>query len=158
MSTTDKSLGRGTARVRVYDDGELKREFYAKNTMTKSLHEHVVTMMDPDSTDSSRKTVTHLAVGNDDTTAVGYTDTSLNNEIGRFGIADYDQQENDAFTSTFISSTELVGEDIKECGLYTAASGGTLLNHFVFADADQITGKTSSETVVIDVILQWRAA
>lgn len=154
----EQTSSRGFAKVSVYENGELKRQFFAENIMTQTLHERVVTMMNPNSSDSSRITATHLAIGNDDTTAVSYTDTSLNNEIARLEIADYDEQVNDAFISTFIGGPELVGEDIKECGLYTDATGGDLLNHFVFADANQITGKTSSETLVIDIILQWRSA
>lgn len=144
--------------VRDVDTGEVKHQFEGENTMTKGVHELIVTTFDAEEEDSIRETITQLAIGDSDASAADYENTSLNNEIERLDIADYDQQENDAFISTFIAGPELVGDDIREVGLFTSSTGGTMVNHHVFEAANQIENKTSQETVSIDIILQWRAA
>ncbi|MFB1066435.1 hypothetical protein [Natrinema sp. H-ect4] len=119
------------------------------NTTTIDLHEYHVENLDPAT--SRNEDASHLAVGNDDSTVPSSGNSSLNNEVYRTGISDSSVKGDELFTSTFLDTTEANGETLVEVGLFTASSGGTLLNH---STIDPI-GKTTDNTATIDVSLTW---
>lgn len=117
------------------------------NVTVVGLHEHVVDALDPDQ--SVDLDASHLAVGDDDSTDPATGDTSLNNQIGVIERAASTDGGTSLTTSTLIDTSELNGNTLKEVGLTTAASGGTLLNHALIDPVD----KDDDKTVTVDVDL-----
>jgi hypothetical protein len=118
------------------------------NTTTIGLHEYHVKNLDPGT--SKNEKASHLALGNDDT-APSSANSALNNEVYRTAVSDSSIKGDELFTSTFLDTTEANGEMLHEVGLFTADTGGTLLNHSTIAAVD----KTSDNTATIDVSLTW---
>lgn len=159
MQTKSQSADRGVVEIIRRDaaTGRLIERIVTTNTITQPVHEHIATLLDPDAADSDRAPITHLAIGDSDA-ARSYSDTQLANEHSRIAISDYVKQTNDSFVSTFIAATDLVGQDIVEGGLTTGDGSEAVYNSFVLAAGEQITGKSSQETLTINATLQWRSA
>jgi hypothetical protein len=138
-------------RAQAVRDIEPERDIVVHNTAVDELLELLVDHLDP--AQNSDKQPTHLAVGDSATTPT-VSNTSLNNRVGTFATSEDADQGKDLFTSTFLDSTQANGNDLKECGLKTAASGGDLLNHATFS----AVSKTQNNTLTIDVTLEFRAA
>lgn len=102
---------------------------------------------------------THLALGNETTAPVG-TNQTLNNEVYRTRVGQDESEGKDRLTSTLISQNEANGRSIREIGLTNGAKMGewTLLTHAILDSADQIDEKTSSMTITIDYVLEYRRA
>lgn len=100
----------------------------------------------------------HLALGDDDTTAAAGTNDTLNNEVYRTVVGNDEQDGKDRLTSTFVSQNEANGNAIREVGFATGPVDGawTLLTHAILPAGDQIDEKTSNMTVTIDYILSYR--
>lgn len=100
----------------------------------------------------------HLAIGNDDTTAAAGTNDALNNEVYRATVGSDEQDFKDRLTSTFISQNEANGLAFREVGFASGPRDAAweLLTHTILASADQIDEKTSNMTVTIDYILSYR--
>lgn len=121
-----------------------------KNLTTSNLHEYIVDNLHPDT--AANETATHLAVGNDDATAPSTGNDDLNNEVYRTQITDSVDNGNELLSSTFLDSTEANGFDLVECGLFTADTGGLLLNHSTF----NTISKANTNTATIDVTLRFK--
>ena len=130
---------------------EPDREHHDRNTTVDGLHEYIVDNLHP--SQSADLDASHLAVGTDDTTPAS-GNTSLNNEVHRITTTDDADQGATLFTSTFLDTSEANGNDLKEVGLITADSGGTLLNHSTIST---IT-KDDETTATIDVYLTFAPA
>lgn len=121
------------------------------NTAVQGLLEYLVDNLDKDQ--SINKDASHLAVGTDDTTPAS-SNSSLNNEVFRGAVTSTTDQLSTLKTSTLIDTSEANGNTLKEVGLFTASSGGTLLNHAIISDVV----KTDAKAVTIDVSLTFSAA
>lgn len=130
---------------------EPDREQHHSNTTVDGLHKYIVDNLDP--SQSVNKTASHLAVGKG-TSQPASGDTSLNNEVTRVQTTDDSDNGTTLFTSTFLDTTEANGNTLEEVGLFTAASGGTMLNHALISS---IT-KDDETTATIDVSLTFNAA
>jgi len=139
------------ARHRRVREVDPEREIVDHNTVVDGLLNYLVDNLDP--SQSASLDASHLEIGSDSTTA-STSDSSMVSTIGTFATSDDSDNGKDLFTSTFLDTGQANGNDIKEAGLTTASSGGTLLNRSTFA---AIT-KTDSKTVTIDVTLEFRAA
>jgi hypothetical protein len=130
---------------------EPDREQHNANTTVDGLHEYIVDNLDP--SQSVDLDASHLAVGTG-TTQPASGNSSLNNEV--FRVATTDDSDNGAtlFTSTFLDTSEANGNTLEEVGLFTASSGGTLLNHSLISS---IT-KDDETTATIDVSLTFQPA
>lgn len=113
-------------------------------TTVNGLHVEIVDVMDE--TKSSNFDASHLAVGDDDTTPQS-SNVSLNNEVGRFAVTETEDRSNSIWTRTFVDTSQANGNTLKEVGLITESSGGTLLNHSIMQDVP----KDNTTTVTIDV-------
>lgn len=89
---------------------------------------------------------THMAVGTDNTSAVP-GDTALGAEVTRKAIQEITQGASDVIVSLFLNSTESNGNELKEVGVFDAASSGNMLERNTFTTIS----KTSSLEVWIDV-------
>jgi len=81
---------------------------------------------------------THIALG-DDNTAFSESDTVLGNELSRKAIETTTIKGDNRKVeyNTVFNTTELVGETIKEIGLFNAATSGTLFQRVVLGDIDK---------------------
>lgn len=121
------------------------------NTTVDGLNEYIVDNLDP--SQSVNEDASHLEVGSDGNTTPTTSDTGMNTSVGTFSVTSDSDNGKDLFTSTFLDTSQANGNTLAECGLTTASSGGTLLNHSTFTDFN----KTSSNTFTLDVTLSFRA-
>lgn len=84
---------------------------------------------------------THLAVGTGNTAIISTT-SSLANEVFRGQLTQRDDFQTYAQLKYYLSPTQANGNDLKEAGLFTASSGGTLfaaITHPTKTKSDQVT-------------------
>lgn len=124
---------------------------HQQNTTTIRLFRYIVDTLDTNQ--SVDKAATHLAVGTDDTTPEK-DNTSLNSEVARNAVTSTFDSGSQLQTSTFFDTSEANGNTIKEVGLFTAASGGDLLNHSTISDVV----KTDTKVFTVDVSLTFDKA
>lgn len=127
------------------------REQHNANTTVDGLHEYIVDNLDP--SQSVNLDASHLAVGTG-TTQPASGNTSLNNEVFRVATTDDSDNGTTLFTSTFLDTSEANGNTLEEVGLFTASSGGTLLNHSLISSIP----KDDETTATIDVSLTFQPA
>lgn len=122
----------------------------ASNTTCIGLHEYIVDNLD--SNQSVNESVSHLAVGDNDT-APASGNVNLNNEVGRFSVTSVNDAGSLLDISTFLDTSEANGNTLKEIGLTNQAtvSGDILFNHSTISDIV----KTSNKTATIDVTLEF---
>jgi hypothetical protein len=90
--------------------------------------------------------ITHIGVGDDDTTPTN-TDSTLGNETFRDSVDSYDTSEvNNIIASLLIATTENNGNDIDEVAAFDAASSGNL----AFRKLINTISKTSDIQVYLD--------
>jgi len=95
----------------------------------------------------------HMAVGTG-TTAAAAGDTTLGTEIDRKAITQTTTAAAEVSFLMFLASTEANGNDLTEAGVFTAASGGTMLARTTYA---AIT-KTSLVSITYDWTLSIGAS
>lgn len=131
------------------------------NTTVDGLHEYIPALL------NGRNTITdvqddpaELAFGDDwgggttaDSTVFTTGDTALNNEVGRIGITDPDNQGREWRCDEYVSSLELNGYTLREIGVYSA--GGTLYNH---APLSSEIPKTDQLALLVGVSITFDAA
>jgi len=138
-------------KLKVANNTEPEKVVKDHNTTVDGLNEYIVDNLD--SNQSVNKDATHLGVGTGTATpATG--NSSLNSSVDRFAITDTSDNGKDLFTSTFLDTSEANGNDLEEVGLFTADTGGTMLNHSLI----QTISKDDTVTATIDVTLEFRAA
>lgn len=178
-AATDATGVSGVVRVRVFDADALRGAYPGWDHLARDVRHSLLTDDDRCRVEPVRETVTenlvvdnylealaggtnpapsHLALGDDASTAADGTNDSLNNEVYRTVVGNDEQDGKDRLTSTFISQNEANGNAIREVGFTTGPLDGawTLLTHAILASGDQIDTKTSNMTVTIDYILQYR--
>lgn len=133
-------------------DVEPSDEWVTTNTTVRDLHEFIVDVLDP-ATSAGSETVTHLAVGTDNTTPTA-DDVSLGNEVYRVENTDRDNRGRDLWTSTFLDTSEANGNTLREIGLVTESSNGIFVNRSLISEVV----KNNRKTVTIDVTLKFREA
>lgn len=92
-----------------------------------------------------------LAVGEDDSTAPSFTDTSLNAQVGQTNVTDYINEGTTLYTSTFIDSTEANPDDgsayqsLVEYGVFAICPDETYLcNHSLISEIQKTEGKNAN--------------
>jgi len=136
-------------KLKLVRNREPAEEVRVSNLTTTNLHEYIVENLHADT--AVNESATHLAVGTDNTTPSSAND-ALNNEVYRVGVTDSVDNGNELLLSTFLDSTEANGYDLVECGIFTADTGGLLLNHSTF----QTVSKSNTNTATIDVTLRFQ--
>lgn len=121
-----------------------------RNTTTATFNEYVVDNLDKDQ--STNENATHLAIGDDAASGIDSGNTSLNNEQGRFLVTNSIDKGNNLFLSTFLDQNQGNPINITEIGIFTASSGGLMLNH---AQINELR-KRDSTTATIDVTFELR--
>jgi len=94
--------------------------------------------------------ITHCAIGTG-STAESASQTALVTEVYRTGIGSLHTggaSSRDVISETSFGSLEANGSTIYEAGLFTAASGGTMISRFKFASS-------VTKTVNIELIVKW---
>lgn len=128
------------------------RSYRTENVTCVGMHEYFVDNLDPEQTTSLDALA--LAVGDDDSTEPTTTNTSLNNEVDRFGYTESVDEGTELRISTLISEGSLNNQPVREVGLVSdATSGGTLFNHSIIPELV----KDNTETMTIDVTLSFEA-
>lgn len=123
------------------------------NTTVEGMHIYFARNLNPN--DSIDESVTHLAIGNDDSVTPTASDSSLNNEVFRKGVTQYNQTGNSLEASTFIDTNEANGNTFKEIGLFAGPNlGDRLWNHSIIASIV----KDNSRTITLDVTLTFTTA
>ncbi len=130
---------------------EPDREHFHRNTTVDGLHQLIVDYLDP--SQSVTESASYLAVGTDDTTP-SKGDSTLGNEVYRSATTDDSDNGTTIYTTTFLDTSEANGWTLREVGLFTASSGGTLLNHSLI----QEIAKDNTKAVTIDVELTFTSA
>ncbi len=93
--------------------------------------------------------LSHMAVGDDDTTPVD-TDTTLGNETYREAF--FNEVTDTTYRAElFLDTTENNGNDIKECGLFTAGAGGDMYARSL----TNVINKTTSIEVFIEYVINF---
>lgn len=133
---------------KILEEKDPVQESHQTNTTVNGLFEYIVDNLDTGQ--SVNEDASHLALGTS-TTDPTVDDTALGNEVFRTGVTSTLDDGTSLSTSTFIDTSEANGNTIEEVGLFTASSGGTLLNHA----SVQSVAKTSSKTLTIDVTLTF---
>lgn len=92
----------------------------------------------------------HLALG-DDNTAFTESDTTLANEISRKILDSTNITGNNRQVEYSVAwtTTELVGDTIRELGLFNASTSGTMFNRVVIGDIDK--NNTFSLKVIVTI-------
>lgn len=129
-------------------------EFTEHNVTTNDYHAHLAELANP-STNTTPKTATHIAFGNNRTTP-SPSNSSLNNETVRFEVTDRSRSGRDYQSITLLSSDQAVGLNLEEAGLFDSASGGLLFNHVLLSDDPLLEPKTQDYAVTIRINLQFR--
>lgn len=120
------------------------------NTPTDDHAEQIVDVFDPNTTGAT--TVTHLALGDDDSTSPDEANTQLNNEFAQISVGSVSQSANVLETSTVLGTGEQNGNTIAEVGLRDGSTTSDLLfNHSLVGPED----KTNSKEITIDVDLRY---
>ena len=121
------------------------------NTTVAGMHEYFAINLDP--TQTLQEEITHLALGDDDSTPAT-SDDSLNNEVFRKATTDNSQNQNNLTASTFIDYTEANGNTIREVGLFAGPdTSDRMWNHAVVSDIV----KDSDRTITVDITLTFSA-
>jgi len=97
---------------------------------------------------------THIGVG-DGVTTPTVSDTTLTNETDRDAL--FDTLTDSTFSvsgSIFLDTTENNGNDIRECGIFDALTGGNMLSHSL----TNTISKTSSIEVFIEILINLEVA
>jgi len=134
------------------DAESIVREIRTRNATTVGMHETIPELLSPE--DTSSQDANHIAIGDSDP-STSSSDTSLDNEVGRFRYTNASTNGADLVVEVFIDSTELNGNTIAECGVFTGEasdSNAAMLNH---ADISPNVSKTSSKVVTVEVTLTW---
>ena len=122
------------------------------NTTVFGMHEYFAINLDP--TQPLEEDVTHLAIG-DDNTSPEDTNDALNNEVFRKEVTDHSQTGDELLASTFIESDEANGETFREVGLFAGPDDvDRMWNHSTIGDIE----KDNTRTITIDVTLTFSAA
>lgn len=122
------------------------------NTTVFGMHEYFAINLDP--TQTLEEDLTHLALG-DDNTSPQVKNETLNNEVFRKEVSDYIQDENEILATTLIESGEANDETIREVGLFAGSSpSDRMWNHSTIASIE----KDNRRTITIDVTLSFSAA
>lgn len=137
---------------------EPEEEHTDYNTTVDGMHEYFAINLNPDET--LEEDVTHLAVGDDDTSPATSND-ELNNEVFRKEVTDHSQNGNELLASTFIESDEANGETLREVGLFAGGEEpgdadfpDRMWNHSTISSIE----KDNTRTITIDVTLTFDAA
>jgi len=120
-----------------------------KNTTTDLLNESIVDMLNPG--DSSSFETTHLALGTNGSGGTSASDTGLNTEVERVSVTSVEDNGSNMVVRTFVDSTEGNGNTLDEVGLFTAESGGRLLNHSTISSVV----KDNTKTMIVDATLTF---
>jgi hypothetical protein len=121
------------------------------NTTVDGLHKYIVDEIDSTQSPSDLD-ASHIAVGTDDSSE-SPSDSSLGNEVHREGVDSSDDNGKNVKVQTLIGENEANGNTLREVGIFTASSGGTMFNRAVISDIS----KTSNKTVTIEIELQFRS-
>lgn len=124
------------------------------NVTCVGLYDYLVDRIDPFVTlPSGRRSVTHLAVGDNSVGGVAKSDTALNNEVYRAEVTSVNQTAGAATFTTLLDAGEANSYTLREIGLYNGAtgSGASLLNHATIIDET----KTVNKTMTLDVSLSF---
>lgn len=125
------------------------RRIQVHNKTTDALHKYLAKNINPEKSDSDDGNKMHFG---DDDSSFNSSDTALNNKVGESGLTDttYDSSAKETTFTTFLDSTELNGETLKEIGL--VSGNGNLWNH---AAISPTIDKTNTETVVADIAISF---
>lgn len=93
--------------------------------------------------------LSHMAVGDDDTTPVD-TDTTLGNETYREAMFS-ESSTTEYRAELFLDTTENNGNDIKEAGLFTAGAGGDMYARALI----NVINKSTSIEVFIEYVIKF---
>lgn len=126
-------------------------EHVTTNTTVDGLNQYLVDHLDPNQSPTALD-ASHLALGTDNTEP-STSDSSLGAEQYREGVDSTTDAGKDLETSTLLDENEGNGYTYKELGLFTASSGGTMLNRSLI----EATEKTDDVTATFEVVLQFRA-
>jgi len=144
-------------KLKLTRDIEPERMETSYNVTTDRLHQYFVDNLDPDNSNTvANLSVSHLALGTDDTTPVT-SNTDLNNRKYEEVVTDVADNGKNLLASTFLDSTEGNGNDFNEIGLYTGDPANLtdnnvfMINHSTFAPVT----KDNSKTVTFDVTLSF---
>ena len=100
--------------------------------------------------DDFETNLSHIATGDTDTPAPADTDTTLNNETYREAL--FAESSNGTYNATlFLDTAENNGNDIKECGLFTAAVAGDMYAH----NLTNVIQKSTSIEVFIEYVISF---
>lgn len=128
---------------------EVKRRVQVHNVTTIDLHNYLAYNINPDS--SRNENGANIVFGNDNS-SFSSSDTSLNNTVGQSDVSNATTDESVGHTifTTFVDSTELNNNTLREVGL--ESNEGSLWNH---AEITPEIDKSSSETMVVDITLSF---
>lgn len=144
----DNRARNGYFDIKVYRNGKLFKHDIIKNIITDNALNKEIEILIGNAPDIS---ISYMAFGTDNTTPTA-SDTTLGSESGRF-------QPTTAFSRTavgktegsfFLTSTDLVGVDIEEIGVFcgsgatASANTGTLLSRILWSFS-----KTSNDEIEI---------
>lgn len=124
---------------------------HVHNTAVAGLLQYIVDNLDIDQ--STNENASHLAIGTDDTTPT-VNDSALGNEVHRNAVTSTTDGGSSLQITTLFDTGEANGNTLVEVALFTASSGGTMLNRAIISDVE----KTDQKTLTVDVTLTFSAA
>lgn len=127
-------------------------EFEANHNVATDAHaEYIVDNLD--SGQSVDTSISHVALGDDDSSQPVPSNTQLNNEFARVALGSASDTGGDLQTSTVLGSSEQNGNTIAEVGITDNSSlnTGRLFNHSLVGPVD----KTSAKEVTVEVDLLY---
>ena len=139
----DKLKVKGLISLKVTDkDGNLKDERLIKNTITNAGLAQIALLAG----DASAVPFTYLALGTG-TTAANIADTALQTETSASGLARAAATVSRVTTTVTNDTLQLLkaftsgaSVAVTECGMFNAASSGTILGRQVFAAVNVVSG------------------
>jgi hypothetical protein len=93
----------------------------------------------------------HISSG-DDNTAATVSDTALGNEVIRRLITTTQSDANTVTYSMLIASTQVVGQTLREAGIFNASTSGTMFVRFTHANIAKLNTIEVEYTIKIKLI------
>jgi len=129
----------GDLRYTEFISGTIVTDAIATNTFMNLARSNLISNLGT--------TLTHIGVGDSDTTPI-QSNTALGNETYKDALFTTPTKTTNSISfSLFLDTTENNGNDIKETGIFDAASGGNLYNHAL----TNVISKTNSVEAFIEV-------
>lgn len=147
-------------RAMLARDTAVVDQWTVSNVTCADYHDHLVAVHDPEVPGGSLgATFSHLAIGNNATAPV-VTNSSLNNEIYRTTVSEYNRQSRESSIIVFLDAeSEVNGNNLYELGLVTGPTSGEwfLVNHALIDDpTGRLEPKTSAVAATFEVNIRYR--